>query len=171
MKKVIRLTESDLIRLVRRVINEETDLSSSVKKFELFIDSNLTKSIGTYLFKGANSGMGRVRIEVTPTSKEMYGNGLDEDGVPLENTPSKFPCLKEFSYNVDLKSGQFKPSESYMKRPGQFKPSESYMKRLGVGRIPLDTWGNKGCNVPEVLYTNDDGEDILNFPRNYNLSI
>ena len=123
MKKVIRLTESDLIRLVRRVINEETDLSSSVKKFELFIDSNLTKSIGTYLFKESNHGMGQVGIEVTPTSN------------------SKFPCLKEFSYHVD----------------------QSFMKRLGFGRIPLDAWGNKGCNVPEVLYTNDDGEDILNF--------
>jgi len=125
MKKVIRLTENDLIRLVRRVINEETDLSSSVKKFELFIDSNLTKSIGTYLFKGSDSGMGRVGIVVTPTSN------------------SKFPCLKEFSYSVD----------------------QSFMKRLGFGRIPLDSdsWGNKGCNVPKVLYTNDDGEDVLNF--------
>ena len=120
MKRIIRLTERDLTRLVRRVINEETNLSGSVKKFELFTDSNLTKSIGTYLFKEADFGMGSIWISVTPTSN------------------SKFKCLKEFSYHMD----------------------QSFMKKLGFGRIPLDTKGSN-CTVPEVLYTNDDGENFL----------
>jgi hypothetical protein len=120
MRKIVRLTENDLSRLVRKIINEaviaeETNLSSSVKKFELFTDPNLTKSIGTYLFVESDIAMGgNVTIYVKPTSN------------------SKFKCLKLFSYRtprVKIFSGQI--TLSTMDNTGCSVPKVLYTNDYG----------------------------------------
>ena len=53
MKKIVRLTESDLVRLVKRVINEQTGTISSLKIGDKIlvsnksIDVNQLKDMGT----------------------------------------------------------------------------------------------------------------------------
>ena len=90
MKKVIRLTENELIKVIRKIVKEQS--SSSVKQFELFTDPNLRNSIGTYLFAGAESAMGgKHTVFLKPTSS------------------SKIKCLKTFDYRmpmINIFSGQ-----------------------------------------------------------------
>lgn len=113
MKKVIRLTESDLVKIVKRVISEESDFSSSNTKIELFTDPKLINSIGMYFIVDSDHSMGgRTSVYLKPTPN------------------SKIKCLKILSYQKNYK-------------------------------ISLKTMENKGCDVPELLYTNKIGENIL----------
>ena len=61
MKKIVRLTENDLARIVKRVIMEQSS------KIELFSDSSLTKSIGSYTLGTKDHGMGRTYITLNST--------------------------------------------------------------------------------------------------------
>jgi len=89
MKRIIRLTESDLTRIVKRVIME------SSSKIELFQDKGLTKSIGFYTLGVKDSGMGMTHIALnsTPNSKIkcLYSIGYEfrsSDFVPNSFTPT-----------------------------------------------------------------------------------
>ena len=86
MKKIIKLTESDLTRIVKRVIME------SSSKIELFQDKGLTKSIGFYTLGVKDSGMGRsyITLNSTPNSKIkcLYSIGYKLSSEPNSFTPS-----------------------------------------------------------------------------------
>jgi hypothetical protein len=53
MKKVVRLTESDLVRLVKRVIMEQTQTSFTLNGVELFPNRtyNMTRSIDNKVYQ------------------------------------------------------------------------------------------------------------------------
>ena len=83
MKKVIRLTESELFKVIKKIVKEQS--SSSVKQFELFTDPNLRNSIGTYLFVSSERAMGgKHTVFLKPTSS------------------SKIKCLKTFDYKLSM---------------------------------------------------------------------
>ena len=65
MARIIRLTEQDLTRIVKRVIMEQS------YKIELFQDKGLTKSIGFYTIGDREGAMGQnyINLNSTPNSK------------------------------------------------------------------------------------------------------
>jgi hypothetical protein len=60
MKKVIRLTESDLVRIVKRVINE-TDEKLSISNLNGYLNKRVTKSIDELIEDEIDKGLGLLK--------------------------------------------------------------------------------------------------------------
>ena len=144
MARIIRLTEQDLVRIVKQVINErpyapgmgpssnsttppgvnpgmkkpnlQTIPQVTSNKIELFQDPFLVKSIGSYTLGIKDSGMGRSHVSLKPTSN------------------SKIKCLNSITYKIS--GGEEDPSK--------FTPSA----------------GN-GCWLPPLLFTNNIGKNLI----------
>ena len=80
MKKIIRLTESDLTRIVKRVIKEETDAKGPI--------GDCFRSSGLPMPKSC-AAMAAVPLEV------LSGEEIDDDGRTMAELCG--PCLKELA--------------------------------------------------------------------------
>jgi len=68
MGRIIKLKESDLTRIVKRVIMESTK-----KKINLFtLPGGGGYSLGTYILGMKDNGMGKTWVELKPTSDAKY---------------------------------------------------------------------------------------------------
>jgi hypothetical protein len=82
MKKVIRLTESDLVKIVKRVINESMSQNNFKvgQKFSQVHNRQYIMSIG---YRGASSGMGAVNYNDFQFDNPKVVN-VSNDGVTLQ---------------------------------------------------------------------------------------
>lgn len=90
MKKVVRLTESDLVRIVKRVINEETSDTSKLK-----IEDIDFKEGKEYFFTVFNKDKEVIKkngipVKVTMSVKSVGGNSYDL----ISTDNSEYPQLK-----------------------------------------------------------------------------
>jgi len=68
MGKIVRLTESDLIKLVKKVLNESAqEYNKETKTYTLFYDAGKTSAIGEYNLVGIKPGADRIIVTFTPT--------------------------------------------------------------------------------------------------------
>ena len=68
MGKIVRLTESDLIKLVKKVLKESAQEYNKEKKtYTLFYDAGKTSAIGEYNLVGIKPGADRIIVTFTPT--------------------------------------------------------------------------------------------------------
>ena len=74
MKKVIRLTESDLVRLVKRIINEEENMSSNFKA-EANVEDDRLMSFPVISLSDV-SGNVRMTIQDPSDKSELYVNNF-----------------------------------------------------------------------------------------------
>ena len=68
MKKIVRLTENDLSRIVKRVIMEMAPKGDPI---EFFTDSGLKKSIGKYTMKSIDHTAGSKYIYLSKTNSSQ----------------------------------------------------------------------------------------------------
>jgi hypothetical protein len=115
MKKVIRLTESDLIRVIKRVIKEQSEPSLGyngeiVKRFANDIKGKTYKFLnrnGDYIGQGIVVGAGEV------TQKRQDGKGNQVLGITLNLKgvdDGKFPgrnITKQIEFNCSTKNNMF----------------------------------------------------------------
>jgi hypothetical protein len=68
MKKIVKLTESDLVKLVKRVINEQTSspINKKIQDFYTFMFTNLYTQFG-------NRGFNQVPSNITNIAKDVAG--------------------------------------------------------------------------------------------------
>lgn len=113
MKKIIRLTESDLVKIVKRVISEQTDKGPIVKKTDSFM-------IGNDIRKKFNT----IKFNETETP-ETFFDKLNKSKVGInafhiESEGFKFPIEPVF-VNVPFESGNLRFSfEPFNKENGKY---------------------------------------------------
>ena len=89
MRKVVRLTESDLVRIVKRVINEELETSKpKMKKYNY--------KIGDILYSTGISSRGALKFKITKISNDGYELNIDGaitgiNGEFTGESPTGFP--------------------------------------------------------------------------------
>ena len=93
MKKIIRLTESDLIRIVKRVINEQQGTVYRLRDLE---------KQGYHITAGGIPPKGNLKdsgIEVLANTKTAADTGLQQKlndmGIEMRNTKIGYPLYKE----------------------------------------------------------------------------
>jgi hypothetical protein len=101
MKKVVRLTESDLVRIVKRVISEETTDTSKQK-----IDNINLKYGHEYFFKVFSKDGKIIKYEGKPAGVAMSVQGsIGNNNYNLASTENyQFPELKDgiYTYKQDV---------------------------------------------------------------------
>jgi len=132
MKKIVRLTESDLVRIVKRVINEETTDTSKQK-----IDNIKLKYGHEYFFKVFSKDGKIIKYEGKPAGVAMSVEGsIGNNNYNLASTENyQFPELKDgiYTYKLDVQD-VFKLPGSYSL--GRFTmPGTSYYLALSPNQL------------------------------------
>ena len=132
MKKVVRLTESDLVKIVKRVISEETTDTSKQK-----IDNIKLKYGHEYFFKVFSKDGKIITYEGKPAGVAMSVEGsIGNNNYNLASTENyQFPELKDgiYTYKLDVQD-VFKLPESYSL--GRFTmPGTSYYLALSPNQL------------------------------------
>lgn len=96
MKKVVRLTESDLERLIKRVINEQTNPQGGGK---LVFDMNQQSTLRKWGFKDMNPLPDEFIRKGTPT--------VIVKAVPCKQYGGKIPGMKIYVDGKDFQSGKY----------------------------------------------------------------
>jgi hypothetical protein len=84
MKKIVRLTESDLIRIVKQVLNEESDVSvgGKPKGYDEFQKKCITKNKGSFRTYSSN----RTLLKCTKTEGSFF-HPEERDSLWVNNNP------------------------------------------------------------------------------------
>ncbi len=134
MKKIIRLTESDLTRIVRRVINEQGDtldlqLISCLKnkgyksvdtggkyRYMLQKEKNLSSTVTLILTISSQDNKNKASLVITNyNSKVLYSGTIDVTPELLKNC--QFYQQVEVSYNEALKKNETKKDPTFSSDP------------------------------------------------------
>ncbi len=128
MKKIVRLTESDLVRIVKRVISEQEDEILASKKDKTPIGMCQVVKGGNPLLKTTNLGNGPDNI-IDDIYEGGTGKLYTEDGEQLEyfGTNEKFAIVKKdnklgytlkdyVNCKVGSQGGALAQNESYRRR-------------------------------------------------------
>ena len=103
MKKVVRLTENDLMRIVKRVINEEKP-----KKIQEFFDSEGNNRGQSSYFKKMSSELGKfIMLSVSTIGREKTAELLSSTAEMInnsENTSTLPKSLGRDYQNLDITS-------------------------------------------------------------------
>jgi hypothetical protein len=111
MKKTIRLTESELISVIKRVISEQIDseTADSAKKIDDFIKIFKGKSVNFYL-PGDNSMpiitqfyVSNVTFDESGSSVYLEGKGFSSDNKPMGTMKLTYTCDGTNIFSVDIK--------------------------------------------------------------------
>lgn len=113
MKKIVRLTESDLVKIVKRVIEEQiTDKGPVLKNDKISISDDIRKKFGTIRFN---------EIETPETFfYKLNKSNIGVNTFHIESEGYKFPIEPVFA-NVPFKSGNLRFSfEPFDKKNGKY---------------------------------------------------
>jgi len=167
MKKIIRLTESDLIRLVRRVINEQSVPGNQATdnvigkiggKINLYTDSRNKKMLGHFKIKkvsgNKNSKIPYIFIDLNDANNKEY--------------IIRFNCLSNNIGFKALRGGLNAPDSTVYSTPLEDNLKNGYCKTL------TSTSTNSGVAprmAPSVISTNPTKRDYKNDYKNFKFNL
>jgi hypothetical protein len=127
MARIIRLTESDLTRLVRKVIEEQMPIRSTYRSNPKYNSTNMSQKIDKNLM-GCRTNPGTSKMDINQIKNmvsqmisAMDGVGTDED------------VINKIFYNIEL-NGTFGDLCMLQKIYDQFKGDGKFQKLISTGR-------------------------------------
>ena len=111
MKRIIRLTESDLTRIVRRVIMEQTEdpeISKALDELKIVLSGMMDNIVG----KNPNSSE---RAAIAKTSLETYLNKAKNMQLETEDVAAKTAFAQTYKLLTLAGKGGYKPYENLRK--------------------------------------------------------
>ena len=122
MKKIVRLTESDLVRIVKRVISESSavKLNSEQEKFKTFVTQNFTK-MGKLMKKGkeAFGYNGQIDFKQGPDYMMVCNGSCGQTDITLVDTDA---------IKWDFKKGEISGVKSFGVDPKPIPINTSFEK-------------------------------------------
>jgi hypothetical protein len=93
MKKIIRLTESDLVRLVKQVVREEKMTKQEPKEYVDYMSSDLTTAEAIYTMIGTVIGLlgvsGGFKM-LGDLVKGLMADGKEEEAMAIQDAMSEY---------------------------------------------------------------------------------
>jgi hypothetical protein len=122
MKKIVKLTESDLVRIVKRVISESSEVKSNPEqeKFKTFVIQNFTK-MGELMKKGKEAfGLsGKVDVKQGPDYLMVCNGSCGQTDITLVDTDA---------VKWDFKKGEISGVKSFGIDPKPIPLNSSFEK-------------------------------------------
>jgi len=145
MKKIIKLTESDLTRIVKRILMENELSSNTIKLSEnKFCKSGLKVTYDGVKLVGNKPHVPTVMAKIT--SAEAFKNRQEKDIEPPE-------CVAAFSkYKTLIESGQL--NGGFIELPFKHGFNED---------LSTFVYDKNGKEISWVLYINEGGENLSNY--------
>lgn len=102
-KKIIRLTEEDLVRIVKKVVSEQDSKIRGIRRYDgkYFVNGAKTESEKD---KSLSDGIARIK---------SYKNMVETNKLPLDNGSQKVYCIWTGGYMVVYKDDNYSP-ESFV---------------------------------------------------------
>ena len=173
MKKVVRLTESDLVRLVNKVIKETTITEQTTTFAAVFPSVNLltTTNPRTAPIMGGNNG-----------TNIIYLTKRDANGKPVPGTKFSYKLTGKYGFipfNIILRNVTRNAAGTLK---GEVQPSNSIVKKAMMALIPKehitpDGWlkieapSDKINNALVQLHQNDGSEATMELEGGVNITL
>jgi hypothetical protein len=120
MKRIIRLTESDLARIVRRVIKEQSEENTiSLKVYETKKDADMASNSGVF----KNIDLSDIELNL-----EYVTFNYTRPGAPSDVGTGSYPCKNNPTQRIDLNGEDFYPTKIGIQKLEPFCQRDKYAK-------------------------------------------